>query len=273
MTDEAAQPDPIAEWVKRKPVEPGATPGSIGLLRRIPSGPFKMGSRFHFREAPRREVFVAEFEMVHVPVMVGQYAAFLESGQAAERQWWSEAGWAWRQGLANGWGRVNRAQPDDWTRQQYELQHPVTGVTFYEAEAYCLWLGAQKNRVVRLPTEAEWEKAARGEDSRPWPWGEQFSPDKANTLEREVGGTMAVGNCTGDLSPYQLLDMAGNVQEWTTSTYRPAPDEHFADAELRVARGGSWHDTAYGARTSFRHVYPPGYYFPFLGFRIVVGLK
>jgi formylglycine-generating enzyme required for sulfatase activity len=270
---ETDQPDFISDWVKRKPQDAAQTPGSIGLLRRVLSGPFMMGSRFHFREAPRREVFVAEFEMVHVPVTVAQYTVFLEAGGADGRPWWSEAGWAWRQGIANGWGRVDRSVPDDWVHQKYEQQNPVTGVTLYEAEAYGRWLSAMKNRVVRLPTEPEWEKAARGDDSRPWPWGDDFSPEKANTFEREAGKPLPVGSCPEDVSPYQLFDMGGNVQEWTASAYRPAPDEHFPDKDLRVAKGGSWNDTGFGARTSYRHIYPPGYYFPFLGFRIVVAMK
>jgi len=272
MTDES-NPDFITDWVTRKTQDPTQTPGSIGLLRRVPGGPFMMGSRFHYREAPRREVRVAEFEMAVGPVTVGQYAVFLDSKQSGERNWWGEAGWAWRRGLINGWGRADRTRPDDWPHQQSQLQNPVTGVTLYEAEAYCNWLGAQKNRVARLPSEEEWEKAARGDDSRPWPWGDDFSPDKTNTFERETGGPMPVGSNPGDISPYELIDMAGNVQEWTTGLYRPEPDEHFPDKELRVARGGSWNDTAYGARTSYRHVYPPGYYFPFLGLRIVVAMK
>jgi formylglycine-generating enzyme required for sulfatase activity len=153
----------------------------------------------------------------------------------------------------------------------------VTGVTFFEAEAYCAWLGAQFNRLVRLPTEEEWEKAARGIDGRPWPWGDQFDPKWANLHQEDrVGSTQDAGthqrakSPSRDVSPYGLADMGGNVQEWTMSRYVPHLGEAFADAELRVARGGSWNDTPFGARCSFRHIYPPGYFFPFLGFRIVV---
>jgi formylglycine-generating enzyme required for sulfatase activity len=267
-----SQPDPIADWVARKP-ETTSEQGSIGLLRRIPTGPFMMGSRFHPREAPRREVFVAEFDLVHVPVTVAQYANFLDSKQMNERHWWSDAGWAWRQGLTQGWGRANRSEPDDWVNQKPRRNYPVTGITLYEAEAYCRWLGDQKNRIVRLPTEEEWEKAARGDDSRPWPWGEQLKPGQANTFEHQVGGTLEVGSFPEDISPYGVMDLGGNVQEWTSSAYTPLPKEDFPDTDLRVARGGSWNDTIYGARTSFRHVYPPAYYFPFLGFRIVVAMK
>jgi toxoflavin biosynthesis protein ToxD len=147
----------------------------------------------------------------------------------------------------------------------------VTGVTWYEAEAYCRWLGAHKHRVVRLPTEEEWEKAARGTDGRLWPWGDQFGARQANTYEYGALDTLAAGHLAEDVSPYGLQDMGGNVQEWTATLYHPLPDEVFPEAEVRVARGGSWNDTAFGARASFRHAYPPGYYFPFLGFRIVVG--
>jgi formylglycine-generating enzyme required for sulfatase activity len=262
----------IAEWVSRRPADAGVK-GSVGLLRRIPGGPFMMGSRFHPREAPRREVFVAEFEITHVPVTVAQYSAFMDSGGYAQKAFWSEAGWAWRQRQANGWGRGDRSQPDDWVNQQPHSAFPVTGVTAFEAEAYCAWLGGQRNRVVRLPTEAEWEKAARGEDSRPWPWGESFRAGQTNTYENNVVGTLEVGRYPDDASPYGVLDMAGNVQDWTGSSYTPAEDEPFPAGPLRVARGGSWNDTAYGARTTHRQAYPPGFYFAFLGFRLVVEMK
>src|SRR3970040_48492 len=110
---ESQHPHFTPDWVKRKPQDATQTPGSIGLLRRVPSGPFMMGSRFHFREAPRREVRVAEFYMVLVPVTVAQYADVLESRQEGDRRWWSEAGWAWRQGIGNGWGRTDRTHPHD----------------------------------------------------------------------------------------------------------------------------------------------------------------
>ena len=262
-----SEPDPTPERGQ------AAVTGSVGLLHRIPGGPFRMGSRLHPREAPRREVFVAEFEIGHVPVTVTQYSAFIESSGYARRQWWSEAGWAWHQGEALGWGRQSRSQPDDWVNQRRHHNHPVTGVTVFEAEAYCGWLGAQRNRLVRLPLEAEWEKAARGVDGNPWPWGEMFQPGQANTYENNVVGTLDVGGFPRDMSPYGLLDAAGNTQDWTASPYTPAAGEAFPTGPLRVARGGSWNDVAYGARTSYRHVYPPGYYFAFLGFRIVVSMK
>src|SRR5574341_143663 len=266
-----SQPGPIGDRETQRPAN-GSERGSIGLLRRVPGGSFSMGSRFHPREAPRRELNVAEFEISHVPVTVAQYAVFINSGGMGEPKWWSEAGRAWREGAANGWGRADRSQPNDWADQKKHLNHPITGVTAFEAEAYCNWLGAQKDRIVRLPTEEEWEKAARGDDGRPWPWGTQFKAGQANTYENNIVGTVEAGSYPQDVSPYGVMDMSGNPQDWTGSAYSPQPDEAFPAGALRVARGGSWNDTAYGARTTFRHVYPPGYYFAFLGFRIVVEL-
>lgn len=246
---------------------------SIGLVKRIPSGQVRLGSRFHPREEPPREVNVREFEMAHVPVTVSQFSIFLLSDAPNEQKWWSAEGWAWRQGALDGWGRENRAQPDGWHIQKSRQHHPVTGVTLYEAEAYCNWLGHAKKLAVRLPTEEEWERAARGDDTRPFPWGEDWDPTRTNTLESETNMTVPAGSIVGDSSPFAINDLAGNVQEWTSSPYTPLPDEQFPNAPLRVARGGSFYDTAYAARTSYRRGYPAGYFYPFLGFRVVVGLR
>jgi formylglycine-generating enzyme required for sulfatase activity len=246
---------------------------SIGLVQRVPSGHVRLGSRFHPREEPPHTMNVREFEMAHIPVTVNQYAIFLLSGGIDEKRWWSAEGWAWRQGDIDGWGREDRAKPDDWNRQKNRHHHPITGVTWYEAEAYCNWLGYAKKQRVRLPTEEEWERAARGDDTRPFPWGEEFDPALANTLESERGITVEAGSLAGDVSLFGIHDLAGNVQEWTSSTYDPLPEENFLSVKLYAVRGGSYYDTAYAARTSFRRAYPAGYFYPFLGFRVVVGLR
>src|SRR5690349_144962 len=145
-----------------------ASKASIGMTKYIPGGGFTMGSRFHPRESPAHNVFVSEFQIAHIPVMVSQYAIFLESGAVNEQHWWDEAGWAWLNGDLDGWGRENRHVPDGWETQKKKTLHPVVGVTAYEAEAYCKWLSAQKNKIVRLPDEDEWEYAARGDDRRPF---------------------------------------------------------------------------------------------------------
>jgi iron(II)-dependent oxidoreductase len=248
-----------------------ASKASIGLTKPIPGGEFRMGSRFHPRENPPRLVYVAEFQIAHVPVTVSQYAAFVESSTLMEKRWWSEAGWAWLNGETDGWGREERRQPESWSAQQAKPFHPVVGLSAYEAEAYCAWLSIQKKRAVRLPTEEEWEYAARGNDGRPFPWGEEFEAQLANTSESEQAGTVVAASLPGDTSHFGVMDMCGNVQQWTASVYTPLPSETYPPGPLRVARGGSYNDTIFGSRTSYRHAYPPGYFFPFLGFRIVAG--
>ncbi len=244
---------------------------SYGLTRRIPGGYFRMGSRFHPREDPPKVVYVAEFELTHAPVTVSQYGTFLAGKGVEERRWWSEPGWDWLCGRTDGWGRENRRTPDGWEIQSTHPYRPVVGITVYEAEAYCAWLSTQRKKSIRLPTEEEWEFAARGEDGRPFPWGEEFDASLTNTLETEKNDVVDIASTPGDVSPFGVMDMAGNVEEWTGSSYTPRSGETFPPGELRVARGGSYNDTAYGSRASYRRAYPSGYFYPFLGFRLVIG--
>ena len=230
-----------------------------------------MGSRFHPREA-RRIVHLMGFEIGHVPVTVNQYAAFLEGQAVNQERWWSQEGWAWLTGISDGWGRESRKTPDAWESQVKRPYRPVVGVTWYEAEAYCNWLAYQKKRPVRLPSEEEWEYAARGDDGRPFPWGEYFDASLTNTLEAERFDTVDVGSLPGDVSPFGVLDMAGNVQDWTASQYTPLAGELVPAQGMCIARGGSFNDRIFGSRTSYRRAYPAGYFYPFLGFRVVVGI-
>jgi iron(II)-dependent oxidoreductase len=230
---------------------------SIGLTQRIPGGYFYMGSRFHLREFPTRQVMVNEFDIANMPVTVGQYKIFVEAGACKQERWWSKSGWAWVNGFSDGWGREDRSIPDAWSIQKRRESHPVVGITWYEADAYCNWLSYIKKKTIRLPQEQEWEYAARGNDGRPYPWGEEFDSSFTNTLQ-------------ADSSPFDVHDMAGNIQEWTSGEYNPVADELFPAGVLHVARGGSFNDTAFGSRTSYRRGYPSGYFFSFLGFRIVV---
>lgn len=244
---------------------------SIGVVKRIPRGYLRMGSRFDPREYPPKTIYVKEYGIAQAPVTVIQYASFLNSKAYRDQRWWGEAGWRWLQDEEEGWGRENRARPSSWELQRKRPYHPVVGVTWFEACAYCAWVAHEKKRVVRLPTEEEWEFAARGEDDeRPFPWGEDFDPTYANTYEGGIHDTVRVASMKTDSSPFGVMDMCGNVQEWTRSSYHPIQDEIFPVGDLFVVRGGSFNDLAYGARVSYRRANPPGYFYRFLGFRIVV---
>jgi formylglycine-generating enzyme required for sulfatase activity len=150
--------------------------------------------------------------------------------------------------------------------------HPAI-VSFWQAAAFCGWISEISGQLVRLPQEHEWEKAARGEDSREFPWGDDFGSSLANTAELGLGGTTPVGSFPLGASPYGLLDAAGNLDEWTITPYSPylgAPEdvpemEDWARSPF-VTRGGGFNHTRDAARCARRHgVYDSG---P-VGFRVV----
>lgn len=129
-------------------------------------------------------------------------------------------------------------------------KHPVTWISFEDAEAYCLWKGG------RLPTEAEWERAARGGTQRAYPWGNEFDPNRANTWQSGRRGTAPAGSYPLGASPFGVEDMAGNVFEWVDGFFEPYPGSRFRISEsekhYRVLRGGSWNFSEYYARTTHR---------------------
>jgi eukaryotic-like serine/threonine-protein kinase len=134
--------------------------------------------------------------------------------------------------------------------EQAKAEHPATIISWKQALAYCRWVGK------RLPTEPEWEKAARGADGRRYPWGDRFEPHRTNAGYSD--GTTVGGSHPGGASPYGVMDMAGNVWEWTSSLYRPYPyvaTDGREDPEARgarVNRGGSWYYDAAYVRTTYR---------------------
>ena len=147
---------------------------------------------------------------------------------------------------------------------------------------YAKWLN-QKLRAeigdleIRLPTEAEWEKAARGEYGNEWPWGNEFDPARCNSSEGGKGTTTPVGAYSpqGD-SPYGATDMVGNVWEWCHSLFKPYPykaddgREKESGSDARVVRGGTWYYLRYRARAAFRYRSTPACRDDHLGFRVVV---
>lgn len=194
---------------------------------------------------------LADFELTVYPVTVAQFRPFVERGYLEDR-WWTQAGRR---------ARGDRAQPSLWDDPAWTLDnHPVVGVTWYEAEAYCNWLSerlALRRGAIRLPTEAEWEWAARGPEGRRYPWGEDWESWRANGGESGIGHTSAVGAFPGGAADWwrvldpesdAVQDLAGNVWEWTASKYsdnyqqanRSLLNDGRAGDSLRVVRGGSW---------------------------------
>ncbi len=170
------------------------------------------------------------------------------------------------------------------TGWQEQKEYPVVNVSWKDAQAYCKWLNRTqgkellKNLVFRLPTEAEWEKAASGEFGFEWPWGNEFDPNKCHTTEGGAKGWITPVNAyspAGD-SPYGAADMVGNVWEWTHSLYKPYPyrvDDGREDEKnalsARVLRGGVWGGNRFNARCSYRFAPSPKNLPYFIGFRVV----
>ena len=206
-------------------------------------------------ETPARTVELPPFAIGKFLVTNLEFRSFVLAGGAPPRAYW------------------DGTTLDPWLQNQ-----PVHGVTWDEAVAYCDWLANETGRPFRLPTEEEWEKAARGTDGRLFPWGDEFRYNHCNVWEGGVGAPTSVGVYPEGVSPYGALDMAGNVAEWTASfigTY-PGSDgsEVIADAvaeygRYRVIRGGCWRDAKPRGRCA-RRGNPAGPDVPAIGFRVAL---
>ena len=192
----------------------------------IPAGKFIMGSDDRMPdEGPQHTVYLDSYWIDLYEVTNAQYKKFIDA--------------------------TKRHSPSHFRNRTYpagKANHPVTEVTWYDAIAYCTWAGK------RLPTDQEWEKAARGTDGRMFPWGNSFDINKANTPQRwaalkEQGDTMPVGSFPNGVSPYGVYDMAGNVWEWTSSWYKAYPgnkhpSENYGET-YKTLKGGSWWDCSF----------------------------
>jgi formylglycine-generating enzyme required for sulfatase activity len=239
-------------------------PGAALELIEIPEGPFLIGSsRDKDRDArddekPQRQLYLPTYWIGKTPVTNAQFRLFVEGDGYSNRAYWSDDGWQWRT-------EYKRTQPAYWNDKKWNGDtQPVVGVTWYEAMAYCRWLSAQTGDNYCLPSEAEWEKAARGTDGRIYPWGNQ-APDKTRAnFDEAVGRTTPVGSYSAGASPYGALDMAGNVWEWTRSEYRDYPydpddgreDTSNPSEAQFVIRGGGWGNRSSNLRASNRNTIP-----------------
>lgn len=220
----------------------------------VPAGPFLLGTDPHrepqFAESEDRQrvVTVSAFQMAKYPVTVLEYYYAIQSGALRE--------------------------PVGWERQYPRPNHPVVQISWKSALAYVAWLRDVTGDAWRLPTEEEWQKAARGTDGRIFPWGNQWDPRLANTEQSGIGDTTPVGAYPAGASPYGILDMAGNVNEWCgqppeSLQLRPDPYGESEAVSRGYLVGGSWDDSPAMARTAHRSQLFIGERSDDTGFRLV----
>jgi formylglycine-generating enzyme required for sulfatase activity len=268
------------------------TSGDNAVMVCVPAGEFLMGSvndkAADVDEEPQHRVNLSAYWIDMYEVTNGKFGSFItstgyqtEAERAGGGDIWIDAldttqpsfdsGAYWKNPLGDGSG--------------IDSNHPVTQVSWYDAKAYCEWAGK------RLPSEAEWEKAARGTDGRRYPWGSwdgtlanhADSSTHFSWSESDNDGyqyTSPVGAFSGGASPYYALDMTGNVWEWTADWYdanyyksRPNPDINPtgpASGTYRVSRGGSWAYVSWMVRPAIRYGYDPFYHRSDIGFRCAI---
>lgn len=216
--------DVVRKAIKISRSSSGKHPGDghLSEMAAIPAGEFMMGEDYVKKAVgPKHKAFLQEYQIDRFDVTNRQYEAFVnQTGRKAPKHWIDK--------------RVLTEKKD----------HPVTFVSWFDAEAYCEWKGK------RLPTEMEWEKAARGTDGRTFPWGNEFVREYANVYMLGIGDTTPVGQFEKGKSPYGVYDMAGNVFQWTYDWFKPYPNNAHLDnpnygETHKVLRGGSFYDCSY----------------------------
>jgi len=273
----------------------------------LPGGRFWMGSNeaeverlvqetgedWFKRELPRHQVELDAFALARYPATNATFACFMEAGGYAEERWWDEA-------IAGGYwskkeGFRRRNQPYYWDDARFNgPNQPVVGVAWYEAVAYCCWLTTtlDDSHEYRLPTEAEWERAARGIPpagggdrggaGRRYPWGDEWAANRANTEELNLRRTAPVGIFPDGASAERLLDLCGNVWEWCSDWYHEETYRRRAgrveknpigpaEGSYKVLRGGSWYSDRNLVRRAYRDWGDPVHGLVDFGFRVARG--
>ena len=240
--------------------EPTPLPAWVPTLVKVAAGSFLMGSTdadplASRDEKTRHSLELPDYWIGKTEVTNAQFRPFVEGDGYTNKDYWTKAGWDWRT-------QNNIVKPGYWDDSQWNGDTlPVVGVSWFEAVAYCHWLSAQTGHEFRLPSEAEWEKAARGTDGRIWPWGNTWEANRANSSEAGIGKTTPVGQYPEGASPYGALDMAGNAYEWVATKWqKPYPyqlEDEWTGAYLegdvsRTWRGGSWYSEQKYVRGAYR---------------------
>ncbi|MEI7642904.1 MAG: SUMF1/EgtB/PvdO family nonheme iron enzyme [Chloroflexales bacterium] len=239
-------------------------PAWVPALVKVAAGSFLMGSSdtdtlADSDEKPQHSRELPDYWIGKTEVTNAQFRPFVEGDGYTNKDYWTKAGWDWREA-------EKIVKPGFWDDSQWNGDtQPVVGISWFEAVAYCHWLSAQTGHEFRLPSEAEWEKAARGTDGQIWPWGNTWEANRVNSKEAGVEKTTPVGQYPDGASPYGALDMAGNAYEWVATKYgKGYPyqlEEEWQSAYLgdgdsaRVLRGGSYGSKQKSVRGADRYYY------------------
>ncbi len=207
----------------------------------------------NYAKTPEDVTFSGSFQLSKHVVTNGQFSGFMKAGGYGERSLWHEAGWRWRE-------ENNVREPEYWRDSKWNgATQPVVGVSWWEADAFCRWAGC------RLPSEREWEAAARGPHGWNYPWEGDWRPSICNSYEAELGVTTPVGIFPQSVAVCGAHDMAGNVWEWCDDKWNPTDvDEPNAG---RVLRGGAWYCDPVDCRSAIRYSHQPEDRPNFIGFR------
>ena len=251
----------------------------------VPAGEFTMGSNDGSSdEQPVHTVYLDAYWVMRTEVTNAQYRKFVDANGYTTERFWTAEGWKWR-------SENSISLPFYWGDSDFNgSEHPVVGVNWYEAVAYANWLAERTGLSLRLPTEAEWEKSARGADGRIYPWGNNWDGTQVNFCDtnctfdwkdKEVNDgyqyTAPVGSYPRGASPYGVLDMAGNVWEWANDWYDSGyytglsaqNPQGPATGDRRVLRGGSWLNISTFVRAANRGWNEPDFRSNSVGFRLV----
>jgi formylglycine-generating enzyme required for sulfatase activity len=252
----------------------------------IEAGPFWFGD--DNRGDLRQMTMPYRYSIGRYLVTNAEYARFKQAGGYEEKDWWTEQGWEYIQ--PNGGWRGNHEparliQPYHWNDEQYnQPNQPVYGVRWYEAMAYCKWLTAQGHRagwlphdkVIRLPTSLEWERAARHTDRRRYPWGDEApTVEHANYADTGIGTPSPIGCFPRGMAECGALDMAGNVMEWLATPYQQdeqmEPQADFAPGDWILRTYADWRDNLEHLRCGSRGR-SLAYHVNGVGFRLLLSL-
>jgi formylglycine-generating enzyme required for sulfatase activity len=210
-----------------------------------------------------RTISLPAFRIARYPITYAQFQSFLDAEDG-----WRNTDW---------WARLSASEDDRTTPGDQNLKywnHPRERVSWYDAMAYCRWLSARLGLPITLPTEQQWERAARYTDGRKYPWGNGYEQGRANTSSEtaRIGRSSAAGLYPDGRSEEGVDDLAGNVWEWCLNEHAQPKRIQAEGAAIRVVRGGSWIGSSNSARAAYRDRYSPGSRYNGFGFRVVVGV-